>query len=104
MQKISNVFFSALTLVTLTLCGSFSTAHCLKDNSTLTMLRLVKCGLDVDDTAQLTDLLKNVPSLRVLDLSHNNVGPVAVEHLGNDISCVWGFSSDSLTMQSMHFK
>ena len=59
---------------------SFSPAHSLKANSNLTELRLQKCGFNANDTAL---LVKDIPSLSLLDLSFNHLGTEGVEHLGN---------------------
>ena len=61
---------------------SFSPAHSLKANSTLTELRLENCGLKANDTAQLANVLKDISSLHVLNLSFNDVRTEGAEHLG----------------------
>lgn len=58
----------------------FPTAHSLKANSNLTELRLVNCNLSGNDFDGLADVLKDISSLSVLDLSFNYVG---TEPLGN---------------------
>ena len=70
-----------LTIIT-GICFSYSPVQSLRANSNLTELRLEKCGLDANDTAQLADVLKDIPSLCVLDLSFNHVNTKGAEHLG----------------------
>ena len=58
----------------------------------MTSLKLEKCQLNCSDTAQLAAVLKNIPSLSVLDLSFNHIGTEAAEQLGNKqciITAVW---------------
>ena len=61
----------------------FFPAHSLKAKSNFTELRLQNCGLNANDTALLADVLKNIPSLCVLDLSFTHVSIEGAEHLGN---------------------
>lgn len=61
----------------------FYPAYSLKISVILTELTLRQCGLHAYETAQLTAVLKDIPSLCMLDLSFNHVGTEAAEHLGN---------------------
>ena len=61
---------------------NYFSASSLKDNSVLTELRLESCGLTIEGTTQLAEVLKSIPSLSVLDLSFNDVGADTAEHLG----------------------
>ena len=59
-------------------------AFALQNNRVLTELRLEGCGMNEEGMAKLTDVLQSIPSLRVLDLSLNDVGTKAAENLGVD--------------------
>ena len=57
-------------------------ASSLQSNHVLTELRLEGCGMNEEGTAELTGILQSIPSLRVLDLSLNDVGTEAATNLG----------------------
>ena len=83
---------------------SLSPAYSLKVNSNLTELRLEKCGLNANDTAQLADILKDIPSLCVLDLSFNHVGTEAAKHLGNAELAILGVTNQIPSGIQFHFQ
>ena len=57
-------------------------ASSLQGNHVLTELILDGCGMNEEGTAQLIGVLQNIRSLRVLDLSLNDVGTKAATNFG----------------------
>ena len=66
--------------MTVVLCPA--TASALRENTGLTELRLVNCGIDAEGISHLVQALRVNTTLRVLNLSQNTVGSQGVEHLG----------------------
>ena len=64
-----------------------ATASALRGNTVLTELRLERCDIDAERTAQLADVLCGITTLRVLDLSQNTVDTQGARHLGK-LSCL----------------
>ena len=75
------------------------TAFALRENTGLTELRLQRCDIDAEGISHLAQALHVNTTLRVLDLSFNNVGGFpfhsqGAEHLGKLSGEVW---DDGLT-------
>ena len=64
-----------------------ATASTLKGNTVLTELDLWNCDIDAEGTSQLAEALCGITTLRVLNLSFNNVDTQGARHLGK-LSCL----------------
>ena len=74
------------------------TAFALRENTGLTELRLQRCDIDAEGISHLAQALHVNTTLRVLDLSFNNVGGFpfhsqGAEHLGKLSGEVWVMGS-----------
>ena len=72
--------FTVTSIMTVVLCPA--TASALRENTGLTELRLLECGIDAEGISHLAHALRVNTTLRVLDLSRNTVGSQGAEHLG----------------------
>ena len=67
-----------------------ATASALRGNTVLTELSLFGCHIDAEGTAQLTDVLCGITTLRVLNLSYNTVDMNCARNLGK-LNCLCAY-------------
>ena len=80
--------FTVTSIMTVVLCPA--TVSALRRNTGLTELRLWDCHIDAEGTSHLAQALRNITTLRVLDLSGNTVDSQGARHLGKLSGGVWG--------------
>ena len=81
--------FTVTSIMTVVLCPA--TASALRENTSLTELRLVRCDIDAEGISHLVQALRVNAILRVLTLSLNTVGSQGTEHLGELSGEVWSY-------------
>ena len=81
--------FTVTSIMTVVLCPA--TASALRENIGLTELRLAGCPIDTEGLSHLAQALRVNTTLRILDLSRNNVVSQGAEHLGKLSGGVWGY-------------
>ena len=81
--------FTVTSIMTVVLCPA--TASALRENTSLTELRLWGCHIDPEGISHLVQALHVNTTLRVLDLGENTVDSKGAEHLGELSGGVWGY-------------
>ena len=81
--------FTVTSIMTVVLCPA--TESTLRENTGLTELKLLNCGIDAEGISHLAQALRVNTTLRVLNLSKNIVDSKSAEHLGKLSGGVWGY-------------
>ena len=76
------------SIMTVVLCHAAASA--LRENTVLTVLRLLSCHIDAEGISHLAQALCDITTLRVLNLSGNTVDSQGARHLGKLSGGVWG--------------